>query len=277
MSDRPAPTLLTPAWAGADALCAWMTTRAGGVSGGNYDDGAGGGGLNLGGHVGDAAADVRENRRRVAASIGRLVVCVEQVHGRDVCRVDDTFALRASDFPAGRSLASADALVTNRDDVVLAILCADCLPVIIGDLSGRAVGIAHAGWRGLAGGVIEATIAALRELLPANAGLAAWIGPGIGPDHFEVGDDVRAAFLAGAVGPAAAAAFVPGRRPGKWFADLPALAAIRLRDAGVGAVAASGICTFADGARFYSHRRHAPTGRMAALAARRTRTPASAS
>jgi YfiH family protein len=142
---------------------------------------------------------------------------------------------------------------------VCAVQVADCMPVLLADRAGTVVAVAHAGWRGLAGGVIERTVEAMR----ANPGeLAAWLGPAIGQDAFEVGEEVRAAFVAGDAG--AAAAFRPGA-PGKWHADLYALARRRLARLGVAAVAGGGWCTFTDEARFFSYRRSRVTGRMAAL------------
>jgi hypothetical protein len=156
----------------------------------------------------------------------------------------------------------ADAAVTRERGVVCAVLTADCLPVLFADRAGRAVGIAHAGWRGLAAGVLEATIAALAAQGVAPADLLVWLGPAIGPAAFEVGADVVAAFRA--TDPGAAASFVP-QAGGKWHADLHALARRRLAAAGIGSVAGNVLCTYADPARFYSYRRERETGRMAAI------------
>lgn len=154
---------------------------------------------------------------------------------------------------------AADAAVTRTPGRVLAVLTADCLPVLFCDRAGSVAAVAHAGWRGLAAGVLEATVAAT-EVPPAT--LLAHLGPAIGPTAFEVGAEVRAAFLAH--DPAAAGAFVPNG-PGKWLADLYSLARLRLAAAGVSAVSGGGLCTYRDSERFYSYRRDGRTGRMAAL------------
>ena len=177
-------------------------------------------------------------------------VWLDQVHGT-------TIAIIAGE---SRSTAPvADAAVTHDANVVLAVRTADCLPVLLSARDGRAVGIAHAGWRGLAHGVIENTVIAMR--IPPSE-IAAWFGPAIGPDAFEVGNDVFAAFTES--DGAAAACFRPAR-PGKWHADLYALARQRLERAGVHAVFGGGFCTYSDPERFYSYRRARETGRMAAF------------
>ncbi|MEZ5660224.1 MAG: peptidoglycan editing factor PgeF [Burkholderiaceae bacterium] len=258
---------LRPHWDGAGLCDTWMSTRQGGASlAAGYDDGMGGGGLNLGTQSLDDPQSVTENWRCLQAQVGRPVVSVQQIHGTDVRIVDAAIDVHAHRDALPLMLGQADALVSTRSDLALVILCADCLPVMITDAQGGAIGIAHAGWRGLAGGVIENTVAAMRALLPSDASLLAWVGPGIGPLHFEVGDEVRQAFLAR--DGSAQRAFVAGRQAGKWYADLPALALRRLRSAGVSRVAMSGLCTFSNRERFYSHRREAPTGRMAAVISR---------
>jgi YfiH family protein len=223
---------------------AGTTTRAGGVSEGARAT------LNLAAHVGDDPAAVAENRHRLATRLGLPAppCWLAQVHGTAVVDVDD-----APEAPV------ADAAVAFRAGRVLAVLTADCLPVVFASRDGCAIGIAHAGWRGLAAGVLERTIAAL-GVPPAD--LVAWLGPAIGPAAFEVGAEVRAAFVGAA--PGDAAAFVANAR-GRWQADLPALARARLARAGLGAVTASGLCTQADPARFYSHRRDPAAGRQATL------------
>ncbi len=210
-----APEFLRPNWPAPAGVHAAMTTRAGGVSSGPYAS------FNLASHVGDEATAVSENRRRLRAAL-RLPAepaWLEQVHG-----------IRVVALP-GISQGPADAAVTFTPGSVCAVLVADCLPVFLAGRDGRRVGIAHAGWRGLAAGVIEATVAAL-ECEPGE--LVAWLGPSIGPAAFEVGGEVRDAFLAHDAG--SAIAFRPGRE-GRWFADLPALARRRLAGAGVGDVA----------------------------------------
>jgi YfiH family protein len=156
----------------------------------------------------------------------------------------------------------ADAAVTATRDVVCTVRTADCLPVLFADRNARAVGVAHAGWRGLAAGVLESTLAALQALGVAPGDIVAWLGPAIGQDAFEVGDEVRRAFVAH--DPVAAAAFRAGA-PGKWHADLYALARQRLAARGVHDVSGGGLCTRSDDARFFSYRRTHEAGRMAAL------------
>jgi YfiH family protein len=153
----------------------------------------------------------------------------------------------------------ADASVTRAPGVVGVVQMADCMPVLLTALDGSVVGIAHAGWRGLAGGVVERTIEAMRA---DPAAMIAWLGPAIGPDAFEVGDEVRAAFVA--FDPAAADAFRP-LKAGKWLADLFTLARQRLARAGVAVVHGGGLCTVSDPTRFFSHRRDRVTGRMGAF------------
>jgi hypothetical protein len=225
-----------------------VTTRSGGVSAGEY------GTMNLARHAGDDPDAVAENRRRLQVFLPSPPIWLEQVHGTTVAVLD-----RAA--PAARIVA--DAAVTRTRGVVVAVQTADCLPVLFADRNGTAVGIAHAGWRGLAAGVLEATVGALRTLGVRAQDLDAWIGPGIGARAFEVGPDVHTAFCAD--DPAAESAFVADRR-GKWKADLYALARKRLGAAGVGAVTGGGFCTHDDPDRFFSFRRAPLSGRMASLA-----------
>ncbi len=248
------PTLpmLPMPWPGLpERVGALSTTRQGGVSQPPYDDGAGGGGLNLATHVGDLPDAVAENRALLRSHLPAEPAWLTQVHGT---RVLD--AATVSNAP------EADASITNQPGVVCAIMTADCLPVLLADADGRVVGAAHAGWRGLAAGVLQATVAAMRD---AGAGrLLAWLGPAIGPDAFEVGDDVRAAFAH--LGPESAQAFRPvANATGKYLADLPMLARLALAEAGVSSVAGGSDCTVSDPARFYSFRRDRVTGRMASL------------
>jgi YfiH family protein len=241
------PVVTGPGWPGIRYFC---TTRAGGVGTAPHDT------LNLGLRAGDRPEAVAENRRRVRAMTPAQPLWLRQVHGSDVVDADSA---AADGEPA------LDAAVTTQAGRVLAIMAADCLPVLIADEQGRALGVAHAGWRGLSGGVLENTLAALQRKCPQARDWLAWIGPGIGASAFEVGEDVLQAFAAD--GPEARALFVP--RPGhsgKWLADLEGLAALRLRRAGVQDVHASGLCTVSDPARFFSYRRDGATGRMALLA-----------
>jgi hypothetical protein len=238
-----APEFLVPDWPVPPGVRALVTTRRGGVSEGRYAS------LNLALHVGDDAATVAANRHRLRHALGLPAepAWLDQVHGPGV-----TVLPRVALVPA-------DAAVTFSRGNVCAVLVADCLPVFLASRSGDRVGIAHAGWRGLAAGVVEATIRAL-DCEPGS--LVAWLGPSIGPDAFEVGREVRDAF---ADDPLTAQAFRPGRAD-RFLADLPALARLRLAAAGVAAIYGGGLCTHADADRFYSYRRDGATGRMAALA-----------
>jgi YfiH family protein len=233
-------------WAAPPGVRAGVTTRAGGVSTGGRAS------LNLGAHVGDDPTAVAENRRRLVAALALPgePLWLTQVHGTGVAVHDGTTG----------ATPEADAAVAFAPGRVLAVLTADCLPVVIAARDGSRVGIAHAGWRGLAAGVLEATVAALGAT---PAGYVAWLGPAIGPAAFEVGAEVRAAFVE--ADPPSAAAFAPNAR-GRWQADLPALARRRLARLGVMAVAGGTACTYADAGRWFSFRRERDCGRLATLA-----------
>ncbi|TAK77733.1 MAG: peptidoglycan editing factor PgeF [Aquabacterium sp.] len=221
------------------------TTRAGGCSAVPYDT------MNLGSHVGDDPAAVAGNRARLAQLIGAQPVYLEQVHGRDVVRLSSADLQRTP---------RADGCVTTERGLACCVMTADCLPVLFAAPAGRGVAAAHAGWRGLAAGVLEATLLALCEAAGCEPQeVAAWMGPAIGPQRFEVGADVLEAFGASAAEPGSA--FVAGRA-GHWCADLPALARRRLSAAGLARVGGGLWCTVGD-ARFYSFRRDRVTGRMA--------------
>ena len=240
---------LVPDWPASDVVEAFSTTRAGGVSSGRHAT------LNLAAQGADDEAAVAENRRRVQTYLPSPPVWLQQVHGRAVVRLDAPSAVVArSHAPV------ADAAVTSSPGIVLAIRSADCLPVLFADRDGRAVGAAHAGWRGLAQGVLEATVAALTDCGVPAARLCAWIGPGIGAGAFEVGRDVRDAFCGA---DAAATAQFVATGGDKWRADLPALARRRLAACGVADVGGGALCTWTDAARFYSFRRDGETGRHA--------------
>jgi len=241
--------VLEPRWAAPAHVRAAFSLRSGGTSEPPWDT------LNLGVHVGDDSAAVLENRRRFvhALRLPSEPVWLDQVHGKDVIEVDERSR------PAVGSRPRADAVVTRTSGIVLAIQVADCLPVLFSSRDGRVLGAAHAGWRGLAAGVLEATVAAMAT--PASD-LVAWIGPSIGPAYFEVGGEVREAFLVSQSG--ADSAFHPNPR-GRWQCDLPALARQRLASLGLTRVDGGEWCTAADPVRFFSHRRDQKTGRMAAL------------
>jgi hypothetical protein len=245
--------LLLPKWPAPRRVRAAFTLRAGGVSDGPYAS------LNLGRHVGDDALAVAENRRRVisALQLPSEPLWLTQVHGTTVLEADSLPAAESA-LP-GDTAPSADAALTRRRGRVLAVQLADCLPVLLAQRDGDAVAIAHAGWRGLAAGVLEATVAAFDV---AGAELHAWLGPAIGPDHFEVGDEVRAAFCAHAA--EAASAFVRNVH-GRWQCNLRQLAHQRLYALGVNSIHGEPRCTFSESDAFYSFRRDGVTGRMAAL------------
>ena len=249
------PGGLNPDWSPPPGVGSLVTTRSGGVSAGPYGalDGAPTG-LNLGAHVGDDPAAVTTNRGRLAAGLPAPVRWLDQVHGTVVHDAD----AGDPELPP-----RADAAITTRSDIVLAVLTADCLPILLATDDGGVIGIAHAGWRGLAAGVAEATVAAMRARAQAPRRIVAWLGPAIGRAAFEVGSEVRDAFCG--IDPAAADAFERGRHPGRWHADLVRLARQRLGRLDVGDVRGGGLCTFADSTRFWSHRRDGHGGRMASL------------
>lgn len=242
---------IVPDWPAPAGVRALVTTRAGGTSTGAYGAAGGGGGLNLGYGSGDAADAVAANRTLLRAHLPAEPRWLRQVHGAQV--VD------AGEVEAG---VEADASFTDRVDTVAVALMADCMPVLLADSAGRCVAVAHAGWRGLAAGVLQATVRALRVRVGQDARLIAWLGPAIGPDHFEVGPEVRAAMTNRLDGAASAFVHHVGDR---YLADLFTLGRLALRSEGVDAVHGGGVCTYCDAKRFYSHRRDRITGRHAAL------------
>lgn len=261
MTDPLAPlapeALIQPDWPDLPAsVRALATTRVGGISAAPWDDGQGGGGLNLGLHVGDDAQAVASNREHLQAHLPGRPAWIAQVHGRDV--VD------ASTVGLDLPVRTGDASIATEAQVVCAILTADCLPVLFADLDGKVVGAAHAGWRGLAAGVLETTVLAMRRV--GSGEITAWLGPAIGPQAFEVGVEVREAFLQVAPGAATAACFVPNpERPERLLADLYQLARLRLLGVGVNRIHGGNRCTHSERDRFYSYRRDGVTGRQASL------------
>jgi hypothetical protein len=237
---------LTPDWPVPARVHVLSTLRTGGCSAAPYDS------LNLAAHVGDSGACVRDNRRtlREAASLPAEPLWMEQVHGTAVVVHDGS----RSGAP------TADAAIALRPGHVCAVMTADCLPVVLADRAGTRVGVAHAGWRGLVAGVVEATLAAL-GCAPADT--VAWLGPAIGPGAFEVGAEVRDAFASRLA--ALGAYFTPNAR-GRFQADLYSLARRQLAEAGVTSVHGGTWCTATDPRRFFSFRRDGTTGRMATLA-----------
>lgn len=235
---------IVPDWQSPPNVRALTTTRVGGFSEGPYQ------GLNLGLHVGDDPQVVARNRALLKTYLPDEPMWLEQVHSTQVVNADE--ALRAACI--------GDAVIARRGNVVCPVLTADCLPVLLCDDAGSVVAAAHAGWRGLVAGVLERTVAAMA--VPPGR-VCAWLGPAIGPRAFEVGNEVRSAFID--ADPRAASAFVPGAASGKWFADLFALARQRLDGVGVRVVSGGDLCTVADPERFYSYRRDGVTGRFASM------------
>jgi hypothetical protein len=233
-------TLITPDWSAPANVKALQTTRHGGVSVAPYDS------LNLGLHVGDAPLAVNRNRQSLAPLMPSEPVWLEQVHGTTVANAD-----------AANCVERADASVARQRGSVCVVMTADCLPVLLCDEDGTVVGAAHAGWKGLAAGVIEATVQAM-DVAPHK--LMAWLGPAISQQHFEVGGEVREAFIKHL--PQAAEAFIAHDSEGKYLADIYLLAHQRLTALGITRVSGGGRCTHAEADTFFSYRRDNVTGRM---------------
>jgi len=251
LTSKPHPQWIVPVWPTPERVRALITTRAGGVSGGPFGA-EGGGGLNLGLKSGDAIETVRANRETLSSVLPEDPRWLRQVHGADVADLD------ATDEPP-----AADAAITLQRGRVCVVSIADCMPVFFADAEGRAVGVAHAGWRGLAAGVLQNTATLMRERLgEAGTELLAYLGPAIGPTHFEVGTEVLEAMRERL--PQAAAAFWP-LTAGKHLCDLFALARQALSQVAVHRVFGGGDCTYSDAVRFYSYRRDKVTGRHAAV------------
>lgn len=232
---------LVPDWPAPRGIRAATTLRAGGTSGGVFAS------LNLGAHVGDDPHRVAANRQIIRESLALPAepLWLEQVHGTRMMPAKDSEDRRA------------DGSYTRETGVVCAVMTADCLPVLLCDRAGTRVAAVHAGWRGLQAGVLEAAVAAL-----GTTEVLAWLGPAIGPKAFEVGEDVRLAFLDRTN--KAADAFLPGA-DGKWLADLYTLARLLLGESGIDEVYGGDHCTHGDPERFFSYRRDGQTGRMASL------------
>jgi hypothetical protein len=243
------PDWILPDWPAPANVRSLMTTRAGGISQLPYAS------LNPASHVGDDPRMVAENRRLLRQALPAEPLWLNQVHGTQVAE-------------CGRDAegVQADACIARQPGQVCAVLTADCLPVLFCDRAGTVVGAAHAGWRGLVAGVLEQTVAAMGV---AADEVLVWLGAAIGPDAFEVGEEVRQAFIE--QHPLAAVAFRPAlpgtldEAPKKWLADIYTLARIRLAAVGVSAVYGGGLCTFTDAEGFFSYRRDKTTGRMASL------------
>jgi len=246
---RQSPYLIRPQWPAPANVVALATTRDGGFSAAPFDS------FNLALHVGDSEQAVVANRLQLLALCPGLerIQWLEQVHGSEV-------------VTAPLSAARADACYTQAPALACAVMTADCLPIVFCDRSGREVAAAHAGWRGLLAGVLEATVA---RFLASPEQMLAWIGPAISQRHFEVGAEVRKAFIdvAGAVDrDAIDSAFKPStRRDGHYYADLATLARIRLRATGLSQCYGGELCCYQQEAQFFSYRRQSETGRMATL------------
>ncbi|WP_018925900.1 peptidoglycan editing factor PgeF [Pseudomonas umsongensis] len=234
-------TWLTPDWPAPASVKACVTTRAGGVSLAPFDS------LNLGDHVDDSPEAVAENRRRLTDRFSIQPAWLQQVHGIVVAQADPNL------------VATADASWTATPGIACTAMTADCLPALFCDRAGTRVAAAHAGWRGLAAGVLEAT---LDSLAVPPEDVLVWLGPAIGPQAFEVGPEVRETFVQQL--PEAAKAFVPSQNAGKFMADIYELARLRLAARRVTAVYGGGFCTVTD-PRFFSYRRSPRTGRFASL------------
>lgn len=244
-----------PDWPAPANVEAWVTTRSNGVSDSPWDS------LNLGTHVGDSPAHVRKNRESMRQQLpqGLRLQWLNQVHGTRVVGVH-------SDRAAPRRR-TADAAAVFDPGCAAVVMTADCLPVFFCDVDGKVAAAAHAGWRGLLDGVLENTVSAMA--VPASR-LMAWMGPAIGSCHFQVGEEVRAAFLGhplvfDSVGFMEPAFTRCPDQPGKWMMDIYAVARLRLAAAGVPQVYGGGLCTVCDRSRFFSYRRDGVTGRMASL------------
>ncbi|MBE9539695.1 MAG: peptidoglycan editing factor PgeF [Proteobacteria bacterium] len=246
--------IISPNWPAPENIVAFSTTREGGHSDGVYR------GLNMAQHVGDACEKVGLNRAELTLELPAVtaIAWLTQTHGREVVEAGNS---------SGTPLA--DASWASAPGVACAVMTADCLPVLLCSKNGNKIAAAHAGWRGLAQGVLEACVVAM-AIEPSD--IMAWLGPAIGPDAFEVGGDVREQFLANC--PAGQHTAVlqcfRGRenKSGFFLADLYALARIRLNSAGVSEVFGGGLCTYTDASRFYSYRRDGQTGRMATIIAK---------
>jgi YfiH family protein len=223
-----------------------FTTRNGGASVGPYAS------LNLGDHVGDDPSNVEKNRNLLRQALPSEPMWLKQVHGTAAVDVDNDSCIAPC---------IGDGAFSRHPGNVCGVLVADCLPILLCDQAGTMVGAIHAGWKGMAEGVIERI---LSEMGVDPTRMMAWLGPAIGPNHFEVGDEVHRAFMR--YDAKAAMAFMPHPREDvKWFADLFLLARQRLAKAGVDQISGGGQCTFSDPTRFFSYRRDGTTGRMAGL------------
>ena len=239
---------VVPDWPAPKNVKALFTTRNGGVSGNRDKTYAT---LNLGSHVNDDLSDVEKNRLLLNKYLPSTPKWLEQVHGTTLLCMDNEMT----------SL-QGDAAISRKHGIVCAVMVADCLPVYLCDSEGTTVAVVHAGWRGLAAGIIEKTVA---EMGNSQTEIMAWLGPAIGPNCFEVGEEVREVFVNYDSQSYAAFTQQPGEANDKWLADIFQLAYLRLTKAGVTKIFGGGVCTYSDPSRFFSYRRDGKTGRMAAL------------
>ncbi|MDE1460525.1 peptidoglycan editing factor PgeF [Spartinivicinus poritis] len=250
------PQLLIPDWPAPTAVRSLVTTRQCGASQVPYDH------FNLALHVGDDAEQVKANRQWLKDEFAlQHIQWLDQVHGTDVIAAQYTAAeVESVEEAVDEIVPKADAVVTSQPQLACAVMTADCLPVLLCSKQGDWVGAAHAGWRGLAAGILQQLVCGYTG---EKQNLMAWLGPAIGPQHFEVGPEVREAFQY--LGIDAETAFQPSNRPGHYFADLYLLAKLQLGQLGIDQVYGGGFCTYRDQQRFYSYRRSTQTGRMASL------------
>lgn len=251
------PTLLFPDWPAAKSVTAAVSTRQGGSSIGPFSS------FNLSFHVHDDPEKVANNRKLFQQALPGQpsIQWLNQVHGIEVKAIESS---HSSTEPV-----QADALYTRRTGIALAVMTADCLPVCFSTVDGSEIAIAHAGWKGLAAGVVESTLQQFSQPLE---NIIVWLGPAIGPCHFEVGSEVKAAFFENSHNDdhsSMSAAFTPSVNAGYWMADLYSLARKRLKIAGVCAVYGGGYCTICQNEQFFSYRKEAKTGRFASVIYRR--------
>ena len=237
------PDIIRASWEAPQHVIALSTTRVGGFSQGGFSS------WNLASHVGDEEASVNLNRLRLKEmlSLGKEPDWLEQTHSSRVIQLDH------------ETTRDGDAAITTQPDAVAVVLTADCLPVLLTNIAGSEVAAAHAGWRGLANGILEQTI---HNMQSSPKELMAWMGPAIGPEYFEVGPEVREVFIKGS---AEASTCFSQNRPGHYLADLYGLARLRLKQAGIESVWGGEYCTFTEAQRFFSYRRDKVTGRQASL------------
>ena len=249
-----ANSLILPSWKAPQSINAFTTTRIGGLSSIPFNE------LNLGTNAGDDLRIVHQNRMLLRSFLPTEPIWLKQIHGSHV----STPASRESSL---QSPFEADAAVTKMPNEVLVVLTADCMPVLFASKRGDVIGVAHAGWRGLSSGVLENTVREMCELSPglSTEDISAWMGPAIGPDAFEVGQDVVEAFLPQG-DRVIKQAFIPIKNtPGKYLANLYLLAKDRLHAIGINSIEGGGFCTFTDSERFFSYRRDGVTGRFASF------------